>query len=136
MDERDTDKLAGQSFAPGEHLQVYVLEAKSGQPRWKENPKKIGAVASEHTYANLVLSSDAFASFWEAAEATDGARRSIEIQLVADGSTVLCATNVGFFEQMPAAPTTNPGKGDLPTPRLHPVGRRNPRYARTTERSQ
>jgi hypothetical protein len=120
-DKDDDKKLAGQSFAKEDQLLVSVVEAKPGEPRWGENPEKIGAAGGDS--ANLYLPLDAFSSFWDAAEAVDGATRHIELVLKSDGSNVLCVTNVGLIESMPAPPRTPPEKdfSSLPLPRVHPV---------------
>ena len=119
----DNDRVGRHRFSTGNEIQISVVEAKPGEPRWEGNPEKIGAIGLEHTHANVYLSSDAFSSFWAAADATDGADRSVELELKSDGSNTLWVTNVGFFEDMPAPEFTKPNKEGLsfPKARVDPV---------------
>jgi hypothetical protein len=98
------DKLDGHSFRADEALMVSIMEAKPGDVLWEEDPEKIGALVTDSMHANVRLPPDAFALFWIAAEAADGATRFIEIVSKPDRPDVLTVTNIGLFENMPGSP--------------------------------
>jgi len=85
---------------------------------WKEEPEKIGVVDADRMYGHVILPPHAFAPIWSAAEATDGSRRSVELELKARDPGVLSVTNVGFFEAKLQDNTAAEGE---PTERLDPI---------------
>src|SRR5262249_20437296 len=84
--------------------------------------KALGTLVTEQMHANLFVASDAFAHFWTAADATNGAIYNIEIALQRGPRDTLNAISVGLFETIPSLPvrTTKVHSG-VPTARVHPV---------------
>jgi hypothetical protein len=114
----DVNKLSKDSFSDGELLELSVREKMPGDVLWKEEPEKIGVVDADRMYGHVILPPHAFAPIWSAAEATDGSRRSVELELKARHPEILSVTNVGFFEAMLQ---DTPAAEDEPTQRLDPI---------------
>ena len=114
----DVTKLSKDSFSEGELLELSLRERMSGDVLWKEEPEKIGAVDADRMYGHVILPPNAFAPIWSAAEATNGSRRSIELELKARHPEILSVTNVGFFEARLQDITAAEGE---PTQRLDPI---------------
>ena len=96
----DDNKLSKDSFREGELLELSVRERMPGDVLWKEEPDRLGVIDADRMYAHVILPPHAFAPMWSAAEATDGRRRSVELELKARHPEILSVTNVGFFEAM------------------------------------
>jgi hypothetical protein len=114
----DVNKLSKDSFSDGELLELSVREKMPGDVLWKEEPEKIGVVDADRMYGHVILPPHAFAPIWSAAEATDGCRRSVELELKVRHPEILSVTNVGFFEAMLQDNTAAEGE---PTERLDPI---------------
>ena len=118
------NKLDGHGFYRNEEFSVSMTETKPGDPLWEEdtilpglwgedrvlpaNPEKIGTLKANSRDVHFYLQPDAFALFWTAAEATDGATRHVEIEVKPDTANILTVLSVYLIE-------------DIPAPRLHPV---------------
>ena len=106
------NKLDGRSFSANEQFTVSITETKLGDPLWAEdtflppNPEKIGTLDADSMRVHFYLQPDAFALFWNAAEATHGSTRSMELVLKPDRQSqhILTVTNIGLFEDMPGSP--------------------------------
>src|SRR5262245_12545755 len=100
FDNIDNDTLDGQSFSAGDELTISIMESKPDELLWKE----LGTLVTEQMHANLFVPSDAFAHFWTAAEATNGATYNIEIVLQRGPRDTLNAVSVGLSETIPSFP--------------------------------
>ena len=106
------NKLDGLSFSANEQFTVSITETKPGDPLWAEdtflppNPEKIGTLDADSMRVHCYLQPDVFALFWNAAEATHGSTRSMELVLKPDRQSqhILTVTNIGLFEDMPGSP--------------------------------
>ena len=103
------DKLDGRSFSANEQFTVSITETKPGEAEdtfLPPNPEKIGTLDADSMRVHLNLQPDAFALFWNAAEATHGSTRSMELVLKPDRQSqhILTVTNIGLFEDMPGSP--------------------------------
>src|SRR5262245_19977474 len=114
----DVNKLSKDRFSEGELLELSVRERTPGEVLWNEEPEKIGIVDADRMCGHVILPPHAFAPIWSAAEATDGRRRNVELELKARQSEILSVTNVGFFEAMLQGNTVAKGE---PTQPLDPV---------------
>ncbi len=115
----DSDKLDGHSFSKGEKLQLLtVYEKRWDDPLWKEDPEKIGAIGRDDMFANVYVPPEAFADFWNAAEAQLGSIHSVELALKPGSPVSLSVTNIGLFEAMPSPPVSVTGDRLAP---MHPV---------------
>jgi hypothetical protein len=114
----EVNKLSKDSFKEGELLELSVRERVPGDVLWKEEPENIGAIDADRMCVHVILPPHAFAPIWSAAEAADGCRRSVELELKARDPEILSVTNVGFFESMVQ---DNTAAGGEPTRRLDPI---------------
>jgi hypothetical protein len=114
----DDNKLSKDSFSEGKLLELSVRERMPGDVLWKEEPERLGVIDADRMYGHVILPPHAFAPIWSAAEATDGCRRSVELELKARRPEILSVTNVGFFEAMLQDNTAIEGE---PRQRLDPI---------------
>ena len=103
------EKLDGRSFSANEQFTVSITETKPGEAEdtfLPPNPEKIGTLDADSMRVHCYLQPDVFALFWNAAEATHGSTRSMELVLKPDRQSqhILTVTNIGLFEDMPGSP--------------------------------
>lgn len=102
--------------AADQTVDVSVVEIKPGEPRWPEDPEKIGAFSTASMHINLYLPPHTFTHFWNAADAANDSSRHIDIVLKSNErdprSHVLSVTNAGLLESMPAS-TLHPVVAEL-----------------------
>jgi hypothetical protein len=92
-----------------ERIGIWAREAKSGEIPLSIDPEKIGALDASHMHMNLGLPLEIFGQLWAAAEAIDGAKRNIHIELKIDRpeETFFAMTKATLIEVLPLR-----GRGD------------------------